>query len=434
MDPTEEPEQNRTEVIMNNNSNTTKVNDDSLNMDMSQQLSSTMVITELPSTSIYNNPVDIGHISNSQQLAQSQLSLYSQENMISQQAVSSQVSLYSQEIPQASLYSQGSSQDLSQPTYFQNGLNQQFDSSIVHLQEEAPNEDALRREHEAMEIVIHAKETLTDPAKLEQFFHIIQTCQDSPIQAYEKLHNLCKGLPELQELLLDLLTPEQALELSPIIYAQHCLRNDMKKFCQKVKIAYANSTSNQAGPNSTINLFKELHEFISQDDKEHTVDDFRNFASKLFKGQDEIIKSFMSFLPGQTEDKNKAWNNIEPEWIDLSDEENEAPNNLNLNEQNEFEGFEHIKNIPETEEEKLFGTERCPCQCHPKSQSVSSHCIHCSIRFINGKVYAREGKVLKPVRVKYPPGKNPFMQNDNPSTSSNVNNVSPTQANNTNKN
>ena len=59
MDPTEEPEQNRTEVIMNNNSNTTKVNDDSLNMDMSQQLSSTMVITELPSTSIYNNPTPL---------------------------------------------------------------------------------------------------------------------------------------------------------------------------------------------------------------------------------------------------------------------------------------------------------------------------------------------------------------------------------------
>merc|ERR1719166_883097 len=119
-----------------------------------------MVITEMPSTSIYNNPADISHISHTQQLAQSQLSLYSQENMISQQAVSSQVSLNSQEIPQASLYSQGNSQNLSQPTYLQNGLDQQFDSSIVHLQDEVPNEDALRREHEAMEIVIHAKETL----------------------------------------------------------------------------------------------------------------------------------------------------------------------------------------------------------------------------------------------------------------------------------
>merc|ERR1719367_1340514 len=104
---------------MNKDSNTTH-----LNMDMNQQLSSTMVITEMPSTSIYNNPVDISHISHTQQVAQSQISLYSQENMISQQAVSSQVSLYSQEIPQASLYSQGNSQNLSQPTYLQNGLNQ----------------------------------------------------------------------------------------------------------------------------------------------------------------------------------------------------------------------------------------------------------------------------------------------------------------------
>ena len=100
--------------------------------------------------------------------------------------------------------------------------------------------------------------------------------------------------------------------------------------------------------------------------------------------------------------------------------------NFYQNEQNQFQGYEHIKNIPETEEEKLYGTDQCPCKCHPKQQSASNHCIHCSIRFINGKVYAREGKVLKPVKVKYPAGKNPFVQNENNSTTGSVTNqISP---------
>ena len=375
---------------------------------MIEQCSSTMIVPVVSnSQSVYQNPVNISYIANSEQHANSQVSLYSQEVLQnSQQLVPSQISLYSQENPQISINQENTI------FAFPNGnqyMNVQYDGSIIDVQDETPNEDALRREHEAMEIVIHAKEALTDNVKLEQFFHIIQTCQNSPIEAFQQLHNLCKGVPDLQELLLDLLTPEQALQLSPIVYAQHCLRNDMKKFCQKIRKAYTNNTSNQTGQNQITKIFKDFHNFISQD-KEHSIEDLRNFATKLFKGQDQIIESFVSFLPDHAEAKTKIWNSLEPEMIDLSDEENEISNE---NEQSQFQGFEHIKNIPETEEEKLFGTEKCPCHCHPTTLPATNHCIHCSIRFINGKIYAREGKVLKPVRVKYPPGKNPFLQNDN---------------------
>ena len=98
-----------------------------------------------------------------------------------------------------------------------------------------------------MEIVLQAKETLKDGGKLESFFQIIHNCIDTPTRAFVQLHNLCQGLSELQELLLDLLTPEQALEISPMIYAQHCLRNDMKMFCQKVKSVYLRNSANQGG-------------------------------------------------------------------------------------------------------------------------------------------------------------------------------------------
>ena len=367
-------------------------NDGAMNIDLNQQGSSNMALIDMSNAgTVYTHSVDSGYISNSLQLAQSQM------------------------LNQAS----------NSPTN-QIGLNGQYDASIFDLNTVAPNEEALRREHEAMEIVIQARETLIDAGKFEQFHLIIQTCQESPIKAFVQLHNLCKGHPELQELLLDLLTPEQALELSPIVYAQHCLRNDMKKFCKEIKNAYSSNPSNQAGSDHHTKIFKELHQFISQDNHERTVDDLRNFASKLFKGQDQLIDSFKSYLPGHTEERSKIWNSIEPEMIDLSDEENDAPHGLTQNEQNQFQGYEHIKNIPETEEEKLYGTDQCPCKCHPKQQSASNHCIHCSIRFINGKVYAREGKVLKPVKVKYPAGKNPFVQNENNSTTGSVTNqISP---------
>merc|ERR550539_511182 len=62
-----------------------------------------------------------------------------------------------------------------------------------------------------------------------------------------------------------------------------------------------------------------------------------------------------------------------------------------------------------------------------KNQPTPSHCIHCSIRFINGKIYARDGKNLKPVKVKYPSGKNPFTQCENfPIPNSTISQVSPT--------
>ena len=278
---------------------------------------------------------------------------------------------------------------------------------------EEPNEAALRREHEAMEIVIKARDTIRDSEKLKTFFQIIQEHQATPIKAFELLHNLCQGIPDLQEVLLDLLTPEQALELNPIVYAQHCLRNDMKEFCQKIKSSYATNHSSQAGQTQAIKVFKELHNFISQDHEKITSEDLRSFATRLFKGNQQLIDEFMSFLPEHTEERARLWQNIDPEIIDLSDEENEFAAGSSQKELHSLQGYEHIKNIPETEEEKLFGTEKCTCLCHPKNRLVTSHCIHCSIRFINGKIYARDGKVLKPVKVNYTNGQNPFMNNDN---------------------
>ena len=102
-----------------------------------------------------------------------------------------------------------------------------------------------------------------------------------------------------------------------------------------------------------------------------------------------------------------------------------------------------------TESEKAYGTDKCPCGCHWSPDQLGSeseggivqnpHCIHCSVRvssqkpvvlqtiwpcysdigqgtcedvlsikcsllfqFIGGKVFIKDGKVLKPASVEYP--------------------------------
>lgn len=55
-----------------------------------------------------------------------------------------------------------------------------------------------------------------------------------------ELHPLCEGHPTLQEMLLDILTPTDALKLGHEISAQHELRQQMKSFFRKLRIFYAN--------------------------------------------------------------------------------------------------------------------------------------------------------------------------------------------------
>ena len=52
------------------------------------------------------------------------------------------------------------------------------------LQPEAPSEEAVRREHEAMEIILLAKDLL-DSTKLLTFFETIVTVEADPIRAFQ---------------------------------------------------------------------------------------------------------------------------------------------------------------------------------------------------------------------------------------------------------
>ena len=40
------------------------------------------------------------------------------------------------------------------------------------------------------------------------------------------------------------------------------------------------------------------------------------------------------------------------------------------------------------------------------SISGTQHCTHCSLKFMNGRVYSRDGKTLRPVKIQYPSNSN----------------------------
>merc|ERR1712173_375453 len=131
-----------------------------------------------------------------------------------------------------------------------------------------------------------------------------------------------------------------------------------------------------------------------------SMEDIRSFAHKTFKTNPLLCDEFLGLLPSsQSPPAEVLLSNIAPEHVDLDDDDMNGEDELSR--QNHRPGFEHME-LPLSEEERGYGTEKCCCSCHVGP--VAPHCLHCSIKFINGKVYAKDGKALKQVVVQYPDG------------------------------
>lgn len=248
------------------------------------------------------------------------------------------------------------------------------------LETEKPDEEAVRMEHEALEIIMNAKEEL-DAEKLSKVYQILANDAMNNVTKFTEVHRLCTGKMDLQEMLLDMLTASDAMSLGLKVYQQYCIRDAMKKFFRKVRIYFANQ------PSTHTKILKEVQASLS--DPNVKLEDVVAIGTKWFKSNQHLLDDYMSFVTGVPYPEGML---PEPEVIDLSDEEEEESM------------LEEKINLLEDESE--FGGDNCPCACHPAPNT--GHCIHCSLRFINGKVYSRDGKILRPVKVNYPPGESPF--------------------------
>ena len=99
----------------------------------------------------------------------------------------------------------------------------------------------------------------------------------------------------------------------------------------------------------------------------------------------------------------------EPEHIDLTDEAEDGT------EKGAGTAVTHpdyelidLSSEAATAEDEDLGGDNCPCGCHSRTPKerinqqqqlslvLNPHCLHCSIKFVNGRLYLRDGRNLRP--------------------------------------
>ena len=132
----------------------------------------------------------------------------------------------------------------------------------------------MRKQHEALEISMNAQEQLS-AEKFENFCKIVVNESLSNKRKFMELHTLVAGKMDLQEMLLDLLSAGEALELGTDVYQQYCIRDAMKRFFRKVRIFYANK------PSEFTKILKEFQASLANPDVK--PEEVLAFGQKYFK-------------------------------------------------------------------------------------------------------------------------------------------------------
>ena len=161
----------------------------------------------------------------------------------------------------------------------------------------------------------------------------------------------------------------------------------------------------------------------------------RDLATRLFKNNQHLVSAHLSaFTPKESYEfvwnltdetvylqhdaflamvpaANAAADHLlpEPEHIDLTEEGEDGTETgaagaavANL----DYELIDLSSEAATTEDDDLGG-ENCVCGCHSRTSKervnqqqqhmvMSPHCLHCSIKFVNGRLYLRDGKNLRP--------------------------------------
>ena len=205
-----------------------------------------------------------------------------------------------------------------------------------------------------MAIITSAKESLS-PDDLQKFYMVITDKRLTNVVKFTQMHTICRGQVMLQEMLLDLIEPTEAMELGLGVYQQHCTRKAMKSFYRKLKTHYQNQ------PSVHTRILKELQACLNEPGCK--MEDVQALGQKLFKGCQHLYDELMTFIPEVPY----------PEGMAPSEEFVE----LNSDDEEEEQTFEEKATMPDNPNDELGG-ENCPCSCHVGPNT--SHCIHCSLK------------------------------------------------------
>jgi hypothetical protein len=102
-----------------------------------------------------------------------------------------------------------------------------------------------------------------------------------------ELHQLCHGLVDVQEMLLDLLTLEDSVQLG--VYEQFCGRQQQKKFFRKLRKCYEHQQSVHT------RILKEISAAFVE--PELSSDGLKSLAGKLFRGNQHLHDAFLAIIP-----------------------------------------------------------------------------------------------------------------------------------------
>ena len=157
---------------------------------------------------------------------------------------------------------------------------------------ETQEEKEAREARESQEMFQEITKALADSADgQKQFASIMSTAATvGTIPTYTALFALLADHPTVQELLLDLLTAEEAAELGNSVYWQHHQRSNMKRFIQKLSIAYRHQPAYHA------RVLRELETVCA--DPALTADTLHGVAVRLFKHNQHLLEEFVALVPG----------------------------------------------------------------------------------------------------------------------------------------
>ena len=173
------------------------------------------------------------------------------------------------------------------------------------LEAEKPDDESLRKQHEALEISMTAQEQLS-AEMFSQFCIIVINDSLSNKRKFTELHTLCTGKMELQEMLLDLLSPGEALELGAELYHQFAIRDATKRFFRKVKIAFSTQ------PSVLTKILKDFQTILGN--PELKQEEVVALGQRYFKSNQMLLDEFMTFVDNVPYPEHLL---PEPEIVDL---------------------------------------------------------------------------------------------------------------------
>ena len=157
---------------------------------------------------------------------------------------------------------------------------------------ETAEEKEAREAKESTEIFQEIMKVVSDSSEKRLKFAEIMSgaASEGTVQTYKDLSLLVEGHPDVQEMLLDLLSEDQAASVSREVYWLHQQRHNMKKFILKLNLAYRHRPADHA------RVLRELDTLCSEPGL--TPDTLRAVAVKLFKHNQHLLDQFLVLVPG----------------------------------------------------------------------------------------------------------------------------------------